>query len=208
MKRLHHNISRNQIGASLIVSLILLMVTSMLGISATQIAIEASKAARGDRDHEVAFQAAEAALQDAESDIENSPDSSRSRSHLFSRTSSMGFPDDGEAGCNSGTGNIFLGLCSHSVDSAKSVWLTANLAGDPSLVVDAVPYGTFTGRSFQFGKGNLPCKPPRYIIELLVYNRQGESAEQVSYFYRVTALGFGAQESTKVVLQTFYRKAG
>jgi type IV pilus assembly protein PilX len=40
----------------------------------------------------------------------------------------------------------------------------------------------------------------------MAYNRQGESAEKPSYFYRVTAIGFGVRDTTQVVLQTFYRK--
>jgi type IV pilus assembly protein PilX len=197
-----------QCGASLIVSLILLVVISMLGISAAQIAIEEGKASRNDRDRQIAFQAAEAALSDAELDIENSPDSTKSRSYLFSKKSAIGFPEDGEVGCMGGKGNIYLGLCSHSTEGNKPVWLSSNLTGEASLAVNAVPYGTFTGRSFQTGKGNLPSRLPQYVIELLVYNQPGESADQVSYFYRVTAIGFGAKDSTKVVLQTFYRKEG
>jgi type IV pilus assembly protein PilX len=208
MRQAHPTMLATQRGTSLIISLILMVVISMFGISAAQIAIEESKASRSDRDRQIAFQAAEAALMDAELDIENSPDSMKSRSHLFSKNSAVGFPGDGEAACGGGNGNIYLGLCSHSADGDKPVWLVANLAGDTSASVNVVTYGTFTGRSFQIGKGNLPCKLPQYIIELLVYNRQGENADQVSYFYRVTAIGFGAKDSTKVVLQSFYRKEG
>ncbi|MGZ5802098.1 MAG: pilus assembly PilX family protein [Burkholderiaceae bacterium] len=198
----------SQQGASLIVSLILLIVISMLGLSAAQIAIQEEKVSRNDRDHQIAFQAAEAALTDAELDIENSPDSKKSRSHIFSKNSTLGFPDDGEAFCRTGEGNIYRGLCSHSSDSAKPVWLMANLNGDKSSISNTVPYGTFTGRLFPVGKGTLSSKLPQYIIELLVYNHEGESADQVSYFYRVTAIGFGARDTTSVVLQTFYRKEG
>jgi type IV pilus assembly protein PilX len=197
-----------QRGASLIVSLVLLVVISMLGISAAQIALEEGKASRNNSDRQIAFQAAEAALLDAELDIENSPDPSKSRSHLFSKNSAVGFPDGGKASCSGGKENIYLGLCSAAVGDETPVWLTANLAGDTSSDVNAVPYGTFTGKSFPFGSGNLTRKLPGYVIELLVFNQQGENADQVSYFYRVTAIGFGARDSTKVVLQTFYHKGG
>lgn len=196
-----------QQGASLITSLILLIVISMLGISAAQIALEEEKASRNDRDRQIAFQAAEAALDDAELDIENSPDSAKSRSHIFSPNSSLGFPDDDEASCRSGKGNIYLGLCHHTNEETKPVWLTANLM-EESPAQNAVPYGTFTGRLFPVGKGSLPSKLPKYIIELLAYSQDGESADQVSYFYRVTAIGFGTRDTTKVVLQAYYRKEG
>lgn len=196
-----------QQGTVLVVALIMLIVIFFLGISASQISLEEDKASRNDRDHQLAFQAAEAALIDAELDIENSPDKARSRSHIFSKKSALGFPDDTESGCRTGE-TIYLGLCHHSFDAKKSAWLTANFLDDSASVVNTVPYGKFTGKSFQLGKGTLPSKLPKYIIELLVFNQAAENADQVSYFYRVTAIGFGARDSSRVVLQTFYRKEG
>jgi len=198
---------RRQVGASLAVSLVILAVVSILGISAAQIAIEEDKASRSDRDRQIAFQAAEAALVDAEVDIENSPDTSRSRSHVFSKYSTIGFPGEDEPGCRAGEGSIYLGLCRHTYKTERPAWLVANLTGEPSSAVNSVPYGTFTGKSFQVGQGTLPVKLPRYVIELMADHLQGESADQVSYFFRVTAIGFGAREETRVVLQTLYRKA-
>jgi type IV pilus assembly protein PilX len=42
------------------------------------------------------------------------------------------------------------------------------------------------------------------------YNKEGEGAtrEDLTYFYRITAIGFGVRDTTQVVLQTFYRKDG
>jgi type IV pilus assembly protein PilX len=55
------------------------------------------------------------------------------------------------------------------------------------------------------------------MIELLPFHPPGEEAgapagapvgmpSGAGYLYRVTAIGFGAQEDTQVVLQTYYRK--
>jgi type IV pilus assembly protein PilX len=198
----------SQKGVALIVSLILLIVISMLGLSAAQLAIQEEKASRNDNDRQIALHAAEAALEDAELDIEASPDTEKSRSYIFSKNSTVGFSDNDEGTCGAGEGNIFLGLCAGSSDPAKPVWLAANLNDDKSMPSNAVPYGTFTGRTFPVGKGTLPCKLPKYVIELLIYNRQGESADRASYFYRITAIGFGARESTNIVLQSYYRKEG
>jgi type IV pilus assembly protein PilX len=195
-----------QKGISLIVTLILLIVIAMLGLSGAQIAIQEEKTSRNDRDHQVAFQAAEAALVDAQMDIENSPDSQKSRSNLFSKNSTLGFPEDGEVPCGSGVTNIYLGLCRHSSPDEQPAWVAANFVNDTASIANTVPYGTFTGNTFPLGKGALSAKVPRYIIELMMYNQAGENADQVSYFYRVTAIGFGARDTTKVMLQTFYRK--
>ena len=194
---------KRQRGASLIVSLLMLIVVLLLGISAAQLALQGEKASRNERDRMVAFQAAEAALMDAEMDIEGSPDAAASRSNLFSKDSALGFPAEGEPGCYAGGGNSHLGLCRRAADGATPVWQTVDFDEEGGA---SVRYGTFTGQSFQTGQGPLPAKLPRYVIELMVYNKQGESAEKISYFYRITAIGFGPRDTTQIVLQTFYRK--
>ncbi len=195
-----------QRGASLIVSLLMLVAVLLLGTSAAQIALQGEKASRNDRDRQIAFQAAEAALLDAELDIENSPDAVKSRSQQFSKNSALGFPGDGEDGCRAGESNINLGLCRHASDGAAPIWLTVDFLDATSSTMHSVPYGKFTGQDFPIGKGSLPGKLPRYVIELMLYTKAGESADMPSYIYRVTAIGFGARDSTQVVLQTFYRK--
>jgi type IV pilus assembly protein PilX len=40
----------------------------------------------------------------------------------------------------------------------------------------------------------------------MTYTAPGERADAVSYFYRLTAMGYGIRKTTQVVLQTFYRK--
>lgn len=196
---------RRQQGASLIVALLMLVAVLLLGVSAAEIALQGEKASRNDRDRQIAFQAAEAGLMDAELDIENSLGGAKSRSAIFARDSKEGFTD----GCGAGTGNKYLGLCNRAADGAVPVWQTVDFL-DTSGQARSVPYGWFTGQSFQAGSGSLPAKPPRYVIELMAYNREGEgtSIEDMTYFYRVTAIGFGMRDTTQVVLQTFYRKDG
>lgn len=199
-------VERRQTGMALIVSLLMLVVIMLMGSSAGQIALLSEKASRNDRDRQLAFQAAEAALMDAELDIEQSPDASRSRSSLFSKYSASGFPGEGEEDCQGGQNNVYLGLCKRAQDGVAPAWQTVDFLGSESPIAHSVPYGMFTGQTLQTGIGSLPAKPARYIIERMVYNRPGESADKTTYFYRVTAIGFGARDTTQVVLQTFYRK--
>jgi len=195
-------------GATLIVTLILLIAVLMLGLSAAQIALLAEKASRNDRDRQIAFQAAEAALIDAELDIEHSPDSTRSRSHLFSGNSARGFPEAGT--CGTAAAGMSFGLCAPAAAGAGKapVWLGVDFDDVGAATARSVPFGRFTGRVFQTGKGALPSRPPRYVIELMSYSQHGESAERPGYFYRITAIGYGARDITQVVLQSFYRKEG
>lgn len=193
-----------QRGASLIVSLLMLVAVLLLGISAAQISLQGEKASRNDRDRQIAFQAAEAALQDAEMDIENSPDA-KSRSALFSENPVV---TDFIDGCGAGDSNTNLGLCATAAPGSAAIWLTVDFTDAAASSTKSVPFGNFTGQKMQTGKGSLPSKLPRYIIEVLGYNAAGTvtDSENKKYFYRITAMGFGARESTQVVLQAFYRK--
>jgi type IV pilus assembly protein PilX len=196
--------SGRQHGISLVVALIMLVAVMMLGISAVQIALQGEKAARNDRDHQIAFQAAEAALADAERDIGHAPDATGTRSTTFSSSKAIGFTE----GCGAGDRNPFLGLCLPAAQGSAPVWLTVDFLDTGPSTMKSVPYGKFTGQIFQTGNGSLPGMLPRYIIELMQYNKPGESAglNGPSYFYRITALGFGMHNTTRVVLQIFYRK--
>ncbi|MDY7574038.1 pilus assembly PilX family protein [Actimicrobium sp. CCI2.3] len=200
--------SRRQSGITLIIVLVWLMAVSLLAMSALQIGLQDQKAARSYRDREIAFQAAEAGLRDAELDIEDSPDTHLSRSALFAANSKAGFPDEVGNDCQRGVSNRYQGLCRQSADASAPSWLQVAQHGRDGIHDSdvAVAYGRFTGRSMQTGVGALPAMLPRYLIELMPYRQAGYSAERPEYFYRITAIGFGADVSSEVVLQTFYRK--
>ena len=191
-------------GATLVYVLCLLVIILLLGISAAQMALQGEQSARGERDRQIAFQAAEEALVDAQNDIEGFP-GAPGRSSLFAPGSAAGFADGcGEAGA--------LGLCLPAPPDGPALWLSADLDG-AEAGSRAVPYGRFTGAVMQTGQGFLPSRRPRYLIELLPFHQPGTDAgaaagglTTASYVYRITAIGFGAQESTQVVLQTYYRK--
>lgn len=192
-----------QRGAALLVALCVILALMLLGASATRAALQAEKAARSERDRGVALQAAEAALVDAERDIEGGADPGSLRAAMFSPGVADTFPD----GCGSGASNPALGLCKRRVASAAPAWQTVALDA-PGGAVPVVDYGTFTGATMPLGKATLPARAPRYIIEPLALVRAGDSASrQPPGFFRITAIGFGARAGTQVVLQSFYLKA-
>ncbi|HUD33331.1 MAG TPA: PilX N-terminal domain-containing pilus assembly protein, partial [Variovorax sp.] len=73
----------SQRGVSLIVVLLILVVVSVLGVGGAQIALMAERGSRNDRDMQVAWQAAEAALMDAEFDIHGPNTAAASRRAVF-----------------------------------------------------------------------------------------------------------------------------
>jgi type IV pilus assembly protein PilX len=234
--------SRAERGFSLIVSLMMLIVIIILGISGSQMAINEERGSRSDRDRQIAFQAAEAALKDAEFEIYGAtgylctlPNQVNHGNMRFNYTtgtltntclnevSAIGF----QAGCstppNAGLCTVppITQTCNQSTAGNCPAYL------DPSNVnflADAqgtgnnhtVPYGTFTNRVYASqqtaGLSATPVSayPPRYIIERVPKNTSFTSATNSSdstaasgqtYMFRVTAMGFGANPNSQVVLQ-------
>lgn len=182
--------SKSQRGASLIVVMMILIVVSILGVSGAQIAMMSERGARNDRDMQIAWQAAEAALLDATADMS---DSTSARKSLFDGTTHAGF----EPGC--GTSGNSRGLCDVTV-SGKPAWLRVDFT-DTSANAPTTAYGTFTGKTFTTGStGVQPSKPPRYVIELVI-----DPLNNKSVIYRVTAMGFGPRDDIQAVLQMIYR---
>lgn len=204
------SIAQSEGGFSLIVSLMMLIVIIILGISASQMAVNEERGARNDRDRQLAFQAAEAALKDAEYEILNpaSPEcasspNSRGRAGTttcFDEDNVLGFEADCSAPPNEG-------LCLAS-SSAVPTYLSPNV----QFLADAqgtgnshtVKYGRFTGKTFPtqgtVAGAAFPKYAPRYIIEIVLKNLSTDPGEP--HMFRVTAMGFGANPNSQVVLQS------
>jgi Tfp pilus assembly protein PilX len=198
-----HRYGHQQHGVVLAIALVWLLIATLLVISSVQSALQEHKAARAFRDRAIAFQAAEAGLIDAETDLDASPSPALSRSAMFAADRSEGFPQDGEELCQSGKANQFQGLCRAAQGNALLSMLAEDSVYDAASL--SVEYGHFTGRTLQTGGGMLPIRLPRYVIELV--RDRSIDVDTSFYLYRITAIGFGPHAETQVVLQSFYRKA-
>ena len=187
-----------QQGISLVIVMIFLVILSVLGVSAIQTSTLSSKVARNQLDRTLAFQAAEAALRDAELDLNNkkfdkvtkcTAGASDCRATLITSGGSN-FGNDTSA--NPAANRCNLGLCSTDdpIAGALPFWEERNRWTNAN---DSVVYGTNTGAT------GLPvvAQQPRYMIE---YFKQGDES-----VYRITSLGFGASASTTIMLQTAYK---
>lgn len=185
-----------QSGLALLACLVLLAVVALLGLSAARVAIEAELWARNDIDRRVAFLAAEAALEDAQRDIE----ATDARGPMFADNMPRF-----DAACGAGLRNPQLGLC-----AGPSAWLNADFLEASAGAAGSVPYGHFTGRRMPVSGGMLPARLPRYIIEDFPMRETGASAEPSGRrrVFRISAIGFGRRDSTRVLLQTWYRRVG
>lgn len=195
-----------QKGVSLIIVMIVLTVVSLLGIAGIQISSLAEKSARNDRDLQIAVQAAEAALLDAEYDLIGPPSSTR-------RTT-FDDPTQFIEGC--GTSGNSRGLCllrDSTVVGTKPAWLTVDFTATGSNA-PTTEFGQFTGRSFTSGTAGIqPSKRPRYVIEPMNTNTgalqarsRGEKDISENKLFRVTAMGYGPRDDIQAVLQAVIRR--
>jgi type IV pilus assembly protein PilX len=174
-------------GAALVTMLFLMLALLMMSLSATRAALAGAKSARYERDRQVAHAAAEAALIDAERDIDGAAGPASPRTAIFTAL-------DADAFAERCTGQAEkTGLCKLAPGAGPPAWQAADLAGEA-----AVEYGRFSGRALPTGAGTLPAAAPRYVLELL------PGAQPL---FRITALGVGADPATVVVLQSYYRRA-
>jgi len=184
---------RQQRGAALVCALVLMMAAMLVGVSVCRAVFASIASAGAERERSIAYEAAEAALRDAERDIaSDASGTDPARAAQFTGTGAGGFVD----GCGrAGSGR---GLC---LAASPPAWQVQDLLepGNPALV----PYGHYTGAGLATGTGLLPARPPAYLIEKIVPPGAGEP---LGSFYRITAVGFGSRGTTQTVLQSVYRK--
>lgn len=171
------NLKPKQGGAVLLIAMVILVLVSLLGLTAMKTARLQEKMSGGSADKSLAFQAAELALRDAELHI------------TVGLSSASAF-----------TAECTDGLCIAPVDGSQA---SDDIDWEED---DVLSYGDGTGASDMSGVAT----QPKYIIEILprMPAPPGESLSVKSKgtAYRITALGYGRQPGTRVMLQTTFYK--
>ena len=192
---------QGQQGASLMVVLILLIIVSLLGVGGIQLATMGERGARNDRDQQIAWQAAEAALMDAEMDLDPNSMGTGSRRATFGPTT-----DASAFVLNCGSSNTNRGLCAENA-TGKPAWLTVDFLNTSSPKTAA--WGDFTSRgtTYPSGGGLKSYQPPRYVIEAVKDPAEVQTKGLIEsrYVFRVTAMGFGPRQDIQAVMQMIYR---
>jgi len=146
---------QRQRGIALLTVLVLMLAVLMTGIASARGALQSARAAAHERDRVLAVQMADAALRDAQRDIEGGAEPGSARANAFLTGSADAFI----SGC--GGGRPYSGLCAHVADPALTAEL---LAADDG---PAVVFGSYTSSSMPDGVGGLAAQAPRYLIELM-----------------------------------------
>lgn len=182
----------SQRGAVLVIALLFLVILTMLGVSSMTTTTLEEKMAGNARDYNLALQAAEAALRDAERDIRNVAAIS---TFTAVRTSPISGATDFDASCTNGLCLPTVTTCTAGATNATEV-LSKSFTAAPS-----VQYGTYTGATSITGV----AAQPRYLIEAIRVCPIGQNPSNKIFYYRVTARGVGANTNTQVTLQQVFR---
>ncbi|HKJ07798.1 MAG TPA: PilX N-terminal domain-containing pilus assembly protein [Gammaproteobacteria bacterium] len=170
----------NQRGSVLVVSLLILLVMTLIGVTAMNTSTLEQKMAYNFRDHQTAFQAAEAALRDGEAFVE---------------ANSLG-PSDFSAACTNGLCTEASGTTPVWFDQTIKVWSTANLHRTATYTAPEVlqkPIYIVEWLGYVFPAGYVP--PPG--------TNPGPGDPEM---FRITALATGGTTQARVMLQSTYEK--
>jgi len=178
--------ARRQRGASLFVALVMMLAITMIGLAGANLSTSEERMARNARDTDIALQAAEAALRDAEIDIVQTR--ALSGATMFSVT------------CDQSGGK---GLCMPATTGTQQRW-EAYLE-DPARSLAYGELTTVPGFRPSNESGGVASQP-RYLIEA-VPDSVGTSlrAGSARYLYRISSVGYGALAGTRVMLQEYFR---
>ena len=174
-------VSKNQRGSALIVSLIILLIMTILGVQGMQSSTLEEKMSGNFRDRALAFEAAEAALKAAEGWLNLQTNPPPASDTGATNVWTFGTPD----------------LSSYSTWSTNGVEATTGLTEGAGALSQAPQYiieerGVITG----FGQNS--------SAEIGAVTQS--SASGTSYGYRITARGVGSTPNSVVILQSNYEK--
>ena len=183
----HFKTTSRQSGVVLFVALILLLILSLLGVTAARMQTTEERMARNEDNRQIGAQAAEAALRAAESGLTNG---------LYS-AAQFANNTNGFYELNPATGSVLQQP--PSIWSVPGATITYPDPANPMPPLTALPAA---------------AQSPKYIIENLpAVAMPGDSINQVQYatpvspvtVYRVTANATGADSSSTTILQSIFR---
>ncbi len=192
-----------QSGSTLLVSLIILLVLTIVGISSVGNVTLNQKMATNYRDADVAFQAAEAALAEGES--------------MAEALGAVLTEDDFGNSC--GSGDCFTDVCSDG-KCFNGTYTPASVCeiDEPTTLVYENPLTWSTSGRARDSQLSFPglSESPKFIVEFLCYVVANPSAPAPpapppypavswSYFFRITSYARGANDASRVMLQSTYK---
>lgn len=188
-----------QDGAALAICLIILTLLTVLGVTAVKSSIVETRIASNMHDRQLAFEAAEAALRDAEAwlkSLDANPDATDTPQTVELDEDDNPLPNN----------DVWIkGVLTNNEDGDN------NKSDDISIRdIDWGAIGEQYGAVTKADDIDDVAEQPRYVIELFTFIPDDSSAETLAagkgqFYYRITARAVGATETTTKLLQTIFR---
>ncbi|MAR89501.1 MAG: PilX N-terminal domain-containing pilus assembly protein [Pseudomonadota bacterium] len=189
---------KRESGSVLLISLVMLLILTLVGVASISGVSMTEKMTNSQRDYDIAFELAEAALVQGERWLDDY-DPSWKHDHI-------------DANC---TGNLCwtqdcsTGLCFRgSYPSTANALCEVDSSGTPIWQVEA----NWENKALTYSESVPAVDQPKYMIEFLCYTPRDpanftEPPDYTSWVrvYRVTALAYGTHPETRVMLQSTYR---
>lgn len=185
-----------QRGMSMIISLVMLIAITLIGLAAIGSSVMQEKIVGNTKDMNLALEAAEAGLRDAEADI------------AANITSGSAFTSAGAAG-------LWTTPSTWGTPTSTPLWQLVDWSGDAQSLATTRFYGQFTGAQLT-GMTSAPplyAALPLYVIEKLstVQPGQGDAwgqgvapSSNAGVYYRISVYATGGRPDTHVVMQSIY----
>jgi len=186
----------SQAGVALFIVLVLMVSLTLLALAAMQGVTLGERLARNALDHNLAMQAAEAALRDAERDLRAvRPDGTPCRAGAPGCRPAGERPVEGlgAAGLTYFNEHCARGDSKGQCHRAEGDYFAIPVWRDPDLLANAAMYGQYTGAAALTDV----ARQPQYLIEGF--------RKPDGHVFRITAIGYGANLHTRVMLQSIYR---
>ena len=202
---------RNNQGSTLIISLLFLMVTTLIATGVWRLAMQQESMTGSERDYQIAFEAAEAALRDAELDYFNvcaAGTVCAARTNPIVGLQSVGSQSGGDVPPDGTCSTAGLCLGKFQMHAGTKLY-----EGKPDMTIvegtatptlgTRVTYGQFTrDPNDPSQKIANVAQQPNYVIEAICLGG-ASNASGCNPIFRVTAIGYGRRADTRVVLQSF-----
>ena len=186
-----------QRGVSLVVVLILMSAIFLMAAFGARLTLLGEKSSRNDRDRQIAFQAAEAALGDAEIDLMGPNAAANSRVCATASKQVSLFVE----GC--GTTDENRGFCTNPTTQPLYKSIDFEETGSSRRYVTLGEYTGGREVGFATDSSALPALTPRYVIEVISYPRPRGTNETA---FLITSMGYGLNKKTQVMLQSVVYK--
>lgn len=175
-QRTRHPSAQQQRGVALAIGLLMLIVLSVIGIAAMTMTVLDETMSGNMRDKELAFQAAEAALRDAEQQIAGMQFAC---GHV-----DVAPTTGGSIGATGASGNTV------------TIW-----DRDAAALPDPLDDESWASATAYSGSLNGVAAQPRYTVQEMYFDAADNSA-----VYRITARGVGGTEAARSTVQSYFRK--